>query len=140
LTGFLVVFATAGCGGDDEAEEPTPPAERPTETAPQEEPALAAGKEIFADQGCAGCHTLAAADASGRTGPNLDDTLKGESEQQIRRSIVEPNADITKGFSPGVMPQDFGERLSPHPTLRSRPAVCRANGPPAPPRGFPDYF
>jgi cbb3-type cytochrome c oxidase subunit III len=31
------------------------------------------GKAIFAEAGCAGCHTLAAAGASGTVGPNLDD-------------------------------------------------------------------
>ena len=28
---------------------------------------------MFASAGCAGCHTLAAANASGNVGPNLDD-------------------------------------------------------------------
>ena len=32
------------------------------------------GKAIFAEAGCGSCHTLAAADASGNVGPNLDDT------------------------------------------------------------------
>ena len=108
--GALITLAATGCGDDDE--EPTPPADRPTETTPAEEPSPAAGREIFLDQGCAGCHTLAAADATGTVGPNLDQTLTGESRQAIRRSIVEPNADITEGFSAGVMPQDFGEKLS----------------------------
>jgi cbb3-type cytochrome c oxidase subunit III len=31
------------------------------------------GKAIFASAGCSGCHTLAAAGASGTVGPNLDD-------------------------------------------------------------------
>lgn len=113
ILGFVtaaLIIPAAGCGDDDE--EPTPPAERPTETAPAEEPSPAAGREIFVDEGCAGCHTLAAADATGTVGPNLDETLTGESRQAIRRSIVEPNADITEGFSAGVMPQDFEEQLS----------------------------
>jgi mono/diheme cytochrome c family protein len=33
----------------------------------------AAGKEVFASAGCAGCHTLADAGATGTVGPNLDD-------------------------------------------------------------------
>jgi mono/diheme cytochrome c family protein len=32
----------------------------------------AAGKAVFASAGCAGCHTLKAAGASGTVGPNLD--------------------------------------------------------------------
>jgi mono/diheme cytochrome c family protein len=31
------------------------------------------GKAIFASAGCSGCHTLAAAGASGNVGPNLDE-------------------------------------------------------------------
>lgn len=34
--------------------------------------ALAAGKKVFTDAGCSGCHTLKDAGASGTTGPNLD--------------------------------------------------------------------
>ena len=32
------------------------------------------GKTIFAEAGCGGCHTLAAAGASGNVGPSLDET------------------------------------------------------------------
>ena len=31
------------------------------------------GKQIFTAEGCGGCHTLAAAGASGSSGPNLDE-------------------------------------------------------------------
>lgn len=34
--------------------------------------AAARGKQVFATAGCASCHTLAAADSTGTTGPNLD--------------------------------------------------------------------
>jgi mono/diheme cytochrome c family protein len=33
----------------------------------------AAGEQVFASAGCAGCHTLSAAGATGTVGPNLDD-------------------------------------------------------------------
>ena len=35
--------------------------------------AARSGKQIFTDEGCGGCHTLAAADASGTSGPDLDE-------------------------------------------------------------------
>ena len=35
---------------------------------------LAEGKRIFASAGCVGCHTLKAAAATGKVGPNLDET------------------------------------------------------------------
>jgi mono/diheme cytochrome c family protein len=46
--------------------------EEPTETAAPGGDA-AAGKNVFASAGCATCHTLADAGASGQVGPNLDE-------------------------------------------------------------------
>lgn len=52
----------------------TIPAETtPTETAPAGGGDAAAGKEVFASAGCASCHTLADAGATGSVGPNLDE-------------------------------------------------------------------
>jgi len=49
-----------------------------TEAAPPAaEGDAAAGKSVFASAGCAGCHTLAAAGASGAVGPNLDESQPG---------------------------------------------------------------
>jgi mono/diheme cytochrome c family protein len=74
----------------------------------------AAGKEIFtatAQPTCASCHTLADAGATGTVGPNLDDALKGKDAAFIEQSIVDPNAQVAEGFSEGIMPQDYGEKL-----------------------------
>lgn len=70
----------AACGGDDGGDDggsaaPTPAATTPaetTETSGGDD--SAAAEQRFASLGCASCHTLAAADASGQTGPNLDET------------------------------------------------------------------
>jgi mono/diheme cytochrome c family protein len=62
---------------------------------------------------CGGCHTLAQAGTTGTTGPNLDDALKGMSVAQISQSISDPNAVITPGYQPNVMPQNFGQTLTP---------------------------
>jgi mono/diheme cytochrome c family protein len=67
---------------------------------------------VFQAQGCGGCHTFAAAGSRGTTGPNLDDALERADPAQVEESIVDPNAEITEGFSAGVMPQDFGDKLS----------------------------
>jgi mono/diheme cytochrome c family protein len=72
----------------------------------------AAGKHVFAAEGCASCHTFKAANATGTVGPDLDTVLKGKDASFIRTSIVDPNAEIAKGYPPNVMPQDFGQRLS----------------------------
>ncbi len=72
---------------------------------------LAAGRQAFVSNGCAGCHTLAAAGASGTVGPNLDEVLPGRNAAFIHQSIVDPDAVIAKGFSAGTMPTDFGDRI-----------------------------
>jgi mono/diheme cytochrome c family protein len=70
------------------------------------------GAQVFASNGCGGCHTLAAAQSGGVTGPNLDEVLPGQSAAMIDKSIVDPNATIAKGYPANVMPQNFGETLS----------------------------
>jgi mono/diheme cytochrome c family protein len=72
-----------------------------------------AGAQVFAANGCGGCHALAAAGSGGVTGPNLDQTLPGQSAAEIEKSIVEPNAEIAPGYPANVMPANFGEGLTP---------------------------
>ncbi len=76
--------------GTEEGETPAEPAEGDP----------AAGKEIFAANGCSGCHTLKDAGASGTQGPNLD---------QLQPGYDESVAQITNGG--GGMPA-FGGQLS----------------------------
>jgi mono/diheme cytochrome c family protein len=71
------------------------------------------GADLFDSQGCAGCHVLQAAGATGTVGPDLDAELAGEDVAFIEESIVEPDADIAQGFTAGVMPGNFGDTLSP---------------------------
>ncbi len=59
---MLTVFA-AGCGGSSSSDEPTPAA-------------AGGGEQLFSDN-CASCHTLAAAGASGKVGPDLDQLQPG---------------------------------------------------------------
>jgi mono/diheme cytochrome c family protein len=71
------------------------------------------GAQVFANSGCGGCHTLAAANAGGTVGPNLDEALvTGDSMAAVEKMIVDPNAEIAKGYPPDVMPQNFEETLS----------------------------
>jgi mono/diheme cytochrome c family protein len=68
--------------------------------------------QLFTER-CGSCHTLAAAGTAGTQGPDLDEVLPGQSARQIEQSIVDPNAQITQGFQPNIMPQDFGQSLTP---------------------------
>jgi mono/diheme cytochrome c family protein len=71
------------------------------------------GAQVFANNGCGGCHTLAAAEAGGTVGPNLEEVLAGQSAAMIKTSIVDPNANIAKGFPANVMPSTYSTSISP---------------------------
>ncbi len=71
------------------------------------------GAQVFANNGCAGCHALASANAGGVTGPSLDDVIPGQAAAQISRSIVDPNAEITNGFPANVMPETYDDDIPP---------------------------
>jgi cytochrome c551/c552 len=76
-----------------------------------------AGKAVWEAQGCGSCHTLAAAGASGNVGPDLDTALAGDAGSTpladfVRESIVDPDKVIASGFTAGLMPTDFGTKLS----------------------------
>jgi cytochrome c6 len=72
-----------------------------TTTTPTSQGDAAAGKDVFASAGCAGCHTLKAANATGTVGPNLD-------EKKPPLTLIVDR--VTNGKSP--MPA-FGGTLSP---------------------------
>jgi mono/diheme cytochrome c family protein len=70
------------------------------------------GAQVFANNGCGGCHTLAAAGSGGVTGPNLDEVLPGQTMAMIHEDIADPNKDIAKGYPANVMPQNYEETLT----------------------------
>jgi len=73
----------------------------------------AAGKAAFTNNGCAACHTLMAANATGKVGPDLDklSTYAQQAgkplEQFVHESIVNPDAYVEKGYPANVMPKSF---------------------------------
>src|SRR6185312_3099878 len=64
--GLGVLMVLAWTGGPSAAQDKTAPASEDAAAR------IARGGRLFADNGCGGCHTLAAADATGRVGPPLD--------------------------------------------------------------------
>lgn len=72
------------------------------------------GAQVFANNGCGGCHAFKAAGSGGVTGPPLEKSLApDDSPKSIEEMIVDPNAEIAKGYPPNVMPQNFGQILTP---------------------------
>ena len=69
-----------------------------------------AGQAVFTSNGCASCHTLKAAGATGTVGPDLD-KLPAYAKQAgkpledfVRESIVDPNAYVQPGYPKNLMP------------------------------------
>ena len=81
--------AESGGNGEEGAETPPPPAAGGS---------TAAGKAVFESAGCASCHTLADAGATGTVGPNLDEAMPSE-ELVVDR--------VTNGM--GAMPSFSGQ-------------------------------
>lgn len=81
------IFA-AGCGGDDSSDDSSPttgdtPSATTDDTSSGDDNSAAIA--LFDSAGCAGCHVLSVADASGTVGPDLDTTTM--SEAQIETQI-----------------------------------------------------
>jgi cytochrome c551/c552 len=80
----------------------------------------AAGKAVFAANGCGSCHTFKPANATGAIGPDLDKAPASDAKADnnmnlaafINESIVNPDAYIAKGYNKGIMPTNFGSSLS----------------------------
>jgi cytochrome c oxidase subunit II len=77
------------------------------------------GKALFANgnsggaTACGSCHTLSEASTNGTTGPDLDQVLKGKDAAFIKQSITQPNAEIAKGYTKGIMPPNYESTLKP---------------------------
>jgi cytochrome c oxidase subunit 2 len=63
-------------------------------------------------ESCGSCHVLADAGTTGQVGPDLDTVLPALSGEDILQSIVDPDASVTEGYQPGVMPKNLGELFS----------------------------
>ena len=68
------------------------------------------GRNLFQGLGCVGCHVING--SGGVVGPDLTNVYSEKGEDYVRQSILMPNAVITEGFQPNLMPQNFSERLS----------------------------
>jgi cytochrome c oxidase subunit II len=78
----------------------------------------AAGLAVFNQNGCASCHTLSAANATGTIGPDLDKLVSYAKQAKqpltpfVHESIVDPEKYIQPGYPKGVMPPNFGQLLT----------------------------
>src|SRR5438105_6451460 len=108
----------AGCGSQGVV---LPTANGVSGTLPKQQttPALAkgdpaAGKKLFASEGCTGCHTYAPAGSHGTIGPDLDKLAQyakqanqGTLPQCVAQSITTPGAAI-HSWDQNVRPRPYG--------------------------------
>jgi len=75
--------------------------------------AAVSGAAVFKNNGCSACHTLTAAGATGKVGPDLDKLPQSAQQanqplqQFVETSITDPEAYIAPGYPKNVMPQTF---------------------------------
>jgi mono/diheme cytochrome c family protein len=104
LTVAIATFALvmAVDGGDDEREGA---GQAQAMTAPEAVRGHTRGRGLFFEMGCGSCHELAATGSTGTIGPNLDLRLAAHDRASLTATIANPPGG-------GVMPDNFGERMS----------------------------
>ena len=89
-----------------------------TTTSTTSAPSASAGLTVFNQNGCAACHTLTAAKATGAVGPDLDKLVSYAQQAKqalpafVHTSIVDPGAYVQPGYKNGIMPTTFGTQLT----------------------------
>lgn len=68
------------------------------------------GAEAVKKYGCGGCHKIGG--EQGAIGPDLTRIGAGKNAEYLRRAILDPNADIAKGYPAGMMPQDYKDKMT----------------------------
>lgn len=66
-------------------------------------------QEAIAEFGCTACHKVGGGEAD--LGPDLTRIGRLRDKAHIRRSILDPNADISQGFQRDTMPADYGTQM-----------------------------
>ncbi|MFQ5972798.1 MAG: c-type cytochrome [Alphaproteobacteria bacterium] len=74
-----------------------------------EEGPAATARAAIEKFGCAACHDLFGSGAD--AGPKLAGIGMRLDREALRRAILDPNAEIAKGYKPDTMPTDFGKQM-----------------------------
>jgi mono/diheme cytochrome c family protein len=87
----------AGQGGGDDEEEP------------EARDAIDDPKVLLVKFTCDACHMING--EGGEVGPNLSKIGADRDRAYLRRALLNPNADLAKGFEADLMPADIGEQI-----------------------------
>lgn len=110
--------ATAAPTATPERTATSMPAATPEPTPPPPDPEV--GRQLAQANACTACHTITGGVGVGPTWQGLfgreqtlsDGTTVVVGYTYLRESIINTDAKVVEGFAPGVMPQDFAQRLS----------------------------
>ncbi len=87
-------------GEMDEEEEEEGGAQRPAYETPE---------DVLTNLQCGMCHKVAGEE--GDVGPDLSTIGASKSADEIRESILDPNAVVAEGYDPDMMPLDYGDQM-----------------------------
>lgn len=108
---FLAVLAYIqdASGAEVTVEIPTDAGDIAEEEEDKSREALTTVEDIISEFDCGICHVIG--EDEGEVGPSLLTVGASRDRAFIRKSILDPNADITEGFDPDTMPADLGATL-----------------------------
>jgi len=107
----IIAFMQAKDGGEITVELPTEaPAVVESASGGGAPAPAASGEEAIGKYGCSACHVING--SGGDLGPTLAEIGGRQDAAAIQQSIVDPNAVIAEGFAQGLMPADFGDKMT----------------------------
>jgi mono/diheme cytochrome c family protein len=107
----VVAYLQDSSGAEVTVEIPTDLGDSDADSEDEAEPreAITDPKQLMAKFTCDACHMING--AGGDIGPDLSKIGANRDRAYLRRALLDPNADIAKGFEPDAMPEDMGEQM-----------------------------
>jgi len=107
---LLVNYMKASMAGADAGSDNSGADEKAKNTTDVEAKAGDDGESLMTRHGCGACHKFGT--QVGSIGPDLSDIGASRDTDFLRRSILDPNADISEGYMPNLMPPIYAAQLS----------------------------
>lgn len=107
----VVAYLEDKAGLDVTVEIPTDAGDAEEEEEETERVAVKTPEEAVEKYGCIMCHKIAGYE-DGDIGPDLRKIGSTRNKDYLRRSVLDPNADLAEGFEADMMPPDMGDQMA----------------------------